>query len=392
MNAWLTIALLFITTLLEPAHPKPLTKLPPRPERFLTDNPLNTLVDSLVDQAIQQFMAKPQAVGLSLGIVRNGQTWVYNYGTVEKEKAQLPTSQTLYPIASITKTFTGALLAQAVVEKRMKLDDDIRKYLPGDYPNLEYAGQPIRLFQLLNHRSGLPFLMPSHSERFTNANTSASAVSMQHVPFNARNDFYSDLRQIKLDTIPGHRFRYSNTGAQLLGYILENVYNLSFEDLVHQKITQPLDMNNTSISLTPITQKRYAKGYNSCGAETLTNPDDLQAAGALKSTVDDMLKYVQWNVAEQSQSVKLTHQPTWSNGTTYSAGLNWQMLQSNNNRVIWQDGNIPGFSSLCVNYPELNLGLVILTNECDRKTASRVTSLSNQIARVLDERAVLLPN
>ncbi|MBD2699209.1 beta-lactamase family protein [Spirosoma sp. BT702] len=391
MNAWFTLALLLVTTLVEPAQPNALAELTTQPPKISSDNSLKNRVDSLVDQAIQQFMGTPQAVGLSLGIVQNGQTQVYNYGTVEKGRTQLPTSQTLYAIASITKTFTGALLAQAVVEKRLNLDDDVRKYLDGNYPNLAYEGHPIRLYHLLNHRSGLPFLLPSHPDVATNANTSASAISMQQERINPRSDFYAELHQVKLDTIPGHRFRYSNTGAQLLGYILEKVYSMPFEELVRQKIAQPLDMSSTKISLTPAEQARQAKGYDVCGNVTASDADELQAAGALKSTVDDMLKFVYWNVAEQSKPVRLTHQPTWSDGATYSAGLNWQMIQSGTNRVIWQDGNIPGFSSLCVNYPELNLGIIVLTNECDRTTAQRVTSMTNQIAKALDERAVLLP-
>lgn len=122
------------------------------------------------------------------------------------------------------------------------------------------------------------------------------------------------------------------------------------------------------------------------------NPDELQGAAALKSTVADMLKYIQWNVAEQAETAKLSHQPTWRSGRNYSAGLNWQMLRSGNYRMIWQDGNIPGFSSLCVNYPELNMGIVVLSNECDRRTASRVAALANQIMKSMDERAILLPN
>ncbi|GAB3704524.1 hypothetical protein GCM10027592_35970 [Spirosoma flavus] len=392
MNAWFTLALLLVTTLAEPVQPKHLPKLTARPPKVFSDNSLKNRVDSLVDQAIQQFMGTPQAVGLSLGIVQNGQTQVYNYGSVEKGRAQLPTGQTLYAIASITKTFTGALLAQAVVEKRLNLDDDIRKYLDGDYLNLAYKGHPIRLFHLLNHRSGLPFLLPSHPNVSTNTNTSASAISMQQERINSpRNDFYADLHQVKLDTIPGHRFRYSNTGAQLLGFILEKVYGLPFEELVRQKIAEPLAMSDTKISLSISEQSRQAKGYDSCGNITASDTDDLQAAGALKSTVDDMLKYISWNVAEQSKTVRLTHQPTWSDGATYSAGLNWQMIQTDHKRVIWQDGNIPGFSSLCVNYPELNLGIIVLTNECDRTTSQRITSMTNQIAKSLDERAVLLP-
>ncbi|WP_020594707.1 serine hydrolase domain-containing protein [Spirosoma panaciterrae] len=392
MNVWLTSVFLLVTLVAEPVHPKRLPIVVRLPEKASTDNPLATSVDSLVEQAAQQFMRMPQAVGLSIGIVKDGQTFVYNYGTTERGRHQLPTSQTIYPIASITKTFTGSLLAQAVVEGKVKLDDDVRTYLTGNYPNLAYQGHPIRLVHLINHRSGLPFLLPNKPEAFTNTNTPASAVAMELMRPYSRADFYADLHQIKLDTVPGVAFKYSNTGAQLLGYILERVYGQSFEQLVQEKLAQPLSMTDTKITLTTSAQTRMAKGYDCEGILMPDSPDELQAAGALKSTVADMLKYIQWHMAEQSLTTKLTHQPTWSNGRQYASGLNWQMLKSAENRVIWQDGNIPGFSSLCASYPEQHMGIVVFANECDRTTASRIKALTNQIINTLDDQAILLPN
>lgn len=390
MNAWLISAfLLFPYGLI---NPKRSIAIPTLVKKAFTDNPLQTSTDSIVDQAAQQFMTAPEAVGLSIGVFRDGQTYMYNYGTVDKDRQKLPTSQTIYPIASITKTFTGALLAQAAVEKKVNLGDDIRKYLTGHYPNLAYQGQPIRLFHLINHRSGLPFLLPDCPDAFTNTSLPSSAIATELLQHYTQADFFADLHTVRLDNAPGYTFKYSNAGAQLLGYILERVYNMPFEELVRLKITQPLAMHNTKITLTTSDQAGLAKGYNCDGEQMPTSPDQLQGASALKSTVADMLNYIQWHVAEQTEASKLTHRPTWGDANRYSAGLNWQILTSSGNRAIWQDGNIPGFSSLCVSYPELNMGIVILSNECDRKTASRITTLANQVARTLDERAVTLPN
>ena len=79
----------------------------------------------------------------------------YHYGTMDKKTMQLPDNQTIYEIGSITKTFTGTLLAQALLDKKISLDDDIRKYLPEKYPNLEYENQPILVKHLANHTSRL---------------------------------------------------------------------------------------------------------------------------------------------------------------------------------------------------------------------------------------------
>jgi CubicO group peptidase (beta-lactamase class C family) len=238
----------------------------------------------------------------------------------------------------------------------------------------------------------LPFLLPDRPDAFADTSVPSSAIATQLLQNYSRADFFADLHKVRLSRTPGSTFSYSNTGAQLLGYILERIYNMPFEELLSEKLTRPLVMNDTKITLTPLEKARFAKGYNCNGVLMPNSPDQLQGAGALKSTVTDMLNYIQWNVAEQTEASKLAHRPTWGDENRYSAGLNWQIRNVSGYRAIWQDGNIPGFSSLCVNYPELNMGIVVLSNECDRQTAFRIATLTNQIAKALDERAVMLPN
>jgi len=140
-----------------------------------------------------------------------------------------------------------------------------------------------------------------------------------------------------------------------MGYILERVYGMPYEDLLKKKILGPLKMRDTTITLEPQQRDRMAKGYDEKGSLMPDSPDQLQGAGAIKSTVNDMLKYGQWQVEEKDEAVKLSHQPEYPSGN-YSAGLNWQMMSSAGNRIVWQDGNIPGFTSLCINLPELKIG------------------------------------
>ena len=90
-------------------------------------------VASIVSRSADKFLkSAPQSVGLSIGVLKDGKAYTYNYGTIEKGKKNPTSANTLYQIASITKTFTGTLLAQAVIEKKVKFDDDVRKYLNGD--------------------------------------------------------------------------------------------------------------------------------------------------------------------------------------------------------------------------------------------------------------------
>lgn len=349
-------------------------------------------VDKAVAGAAAAFMADARAVGLSVGVIQGGKSHSYHFGTISKNHRQVANDRTIYPIASLTKTFTGTLLAQAQRDGKLKLDDDIRKYLDGDYPNLAFEQKPIRIYHLVNHLSGLPRLLPDKPE--------ASPDFKSEVPYPhrldaivagaTRADFYADLHRVKLASAPGTRFQYSNAAAQLAGYILERVYGISFETLVRQRIATPLGMRDTFITPTDQQKQRVAAGFDETGSLQAYPPEQYQAAGALKSTLPDMLAYARWQLAEQDPTVRLAHQPTYSDGN-YAAGLNWQMLNSRARRVIFQDGSLPGFASLLVIHPESGIAIVLLSNEIDSGTLGRLRALANGVAKALDADTVAVP-
>lgn len=352
-----------------------------------------SLAATVNNAASQFFKDTPQAVGLSIGVVKEGRVYTSNYGTVEKGRARMPNSDTIYPIASITKTFTGTLLAQAALEKKVNLDDDVRKYLRGKYPNLEFEGHPIRLFDLLDHRSGLPFFLPDTRETqpdFAGGDVPWTARISEQTKNYTQDDFFIDLHKVRLTFVPGEKFSYSNAGAQLIGYILEDLYGIPYEALLKKKVLGPMKMYSTTITLKPQQKDHLARGYDEKGQLMPEIGGELQGAGALKSSVNDMLKYAQWQMAEENEAVKLSHKPQFTSGT-YSAGLNWQILQSGSKRLIWQEGNINGFNSLCLIEPERSLGLVILANEEDRTSAHNLSVMTNRILNELDGDAILLP-
>ena len=346
-------------------------------------------VKAVVDTAAQTFMqANPQAAGMSIGVIADGQTYSFNYGTTELGQAKAPTDKTLYPIASITKTFTGTLLAQAEMEGKLKLDDDIRLYLDGDYPNLEVDGRPIHIADLVDHRSGLPFFIPDRPETQpvpgdTPWLTRVDAIAKIY----SRADFYADLHQVKLAGKPGEVVHYSNAGAMLAGYILERIYGVPYTTLVERNILQPLGMTDSAFKPT---LGSVAKGYDGTGREMPNGSEVLAAAGGLKSDVTDMLKYAAWQLAQSDPAVKLSHQHYAESGN-YAAGLNWQMLTAPDKRVIWQTGNIEGFHSYCIVEPELKLALVVLFNEGDDKSMPAHGVMVNQILQGLNPDAMLLP-
>lgn len=342
--------------------------------QVISDNPLTTKVDSLVQSALSDFMQNNARVNVEAGVFANGQQYTYRYSN----KA-LPAPNTRYEIGSITKTFTGYLLAKAVIEKRVKLDDDIRFYLNGDYPNLEYKGHGIQMKHLISHVSGLPFMLPEHNDLFQQPQDSIPFIVVRSQENYGTAAFLNDLHQVKLDTIPGYKFKYSNTGAQLLGIMLERIYGISYDQLVRKYITRPQHMKYTTTE-TPSNKKDVAKGYNGNGIVMPYIPPFTLAAGGVYSSVPDMLQYIRLHLDENNRAVLLTHQPAWGDFSSFAVGLNWQMNKTMKGaRRIWQSGGTFGFSSYCVIYPDLNVGIVLLSNEADQTAQEGLGAAAGKI-------------
>ena len=334
-----------------------------------------------IQQLGKAFVQEKPHVGLSIGISQNGQTYFYNFGTTVQGQQQVPTAQTRYEIASISKTFTSLLLAQAVGEHRVQLTDDIRKYLPGRYPNLAYKGYPIRLIDLANTTSGLPDNLPESSQAWQDA-------SPDSIPFRILRStqgyttaqFYQYLATITLTVRPGVAPQHSNVAAYLLGCILENVYQLPYTQLVQQRIERPLGLPNG------FTSAGVATGYNAHGQAMplLGDAPPTQVTAGLKYGTAAMLKYVQYQLAEQDAAVRLSHQPAWGSLAAQAVGLNWNLDQTvDSQRRLWASGGAFGSASYCELYPSLRLGLVLLTNESDPTTQDQLRVLAHQLVVAL---------
>ncbi|MFI5160580.1 MAG: serine hydrolase domain-containing protein [Sphingobacteriales bacterium] len=328
--------------------------------RVANDNPLKTHLDSAVHYGTVDFMLTHHLVGLSIGVVSHGRKYFYNYGTVEKGKAQQPSSRTIFELASITKTFTGILLAQAVLDHKISPDDDIRKFMPGAFPNLQYQGHPLRVVNLANHTSGLPLELP-------NLDTFKDEFKVLKMYDDYTNDkFFADLRTVKIDTLPGVNYGYSNAGMKLLGIILEKVYGLTYQQLLKKYITGPLDMPATRTEQVISDTTSYTKGYN---ADGMTMPHGnwnmFGGAAAIISDSRDMANYVAANIDETMPAIRLAHKQTFTNGD-FTLGLGWQISRSTNNGTrIWKSGGALGFRSYCAVVPDKKIGMIWLSNRSD---------------------------
>ncbi|OUJ74907.1 serine hydrolase domain-containing protein [Hymenobacter crusticola] len=342
----------------------------------------NAQVDTVLQRLGRGFMAQPARVGLSVGIIKDGQTYFYNFGEVEKGKGQAPTQRTVYEIASISKTFASLLLAQAIIEQRVKATDDIRKYLGPTYANLAYQGQPIRLIHLANTTSALPDNLPDLTAFYKQVNPdSVAVVANRKLKNYTKQNFYEDLRRVKPDTIPGVVPRHSNVATQLLAYILEGVYQAPYQELLAKYIEKPCGMQDAHAFETEASL--LATGYNENGSHMANQSiATMQASGGLRYSVANMVKYLHYQLNERTKAVALTHQPTWGTPEGEAIGYNWNIAKTvDSKRTLFHSGGSFGFASHCAFYPELGLGIVLLTNESDRNTQASLYDLSDQIVQ-----------
>jgi len=346
-----------------------------------TDNRLKTPLDSLVQRSVSAFMQNNSRVGISVGIIKNGKKFIYNYGSTERDKQDLPTEHTVYELASITKTFGATLLAKAVLDKKVKMNDDIRKYLKEDYPNFEYNGTPITLLNLANLTSGLPNWMPD-KDLFGKAHPDDIPYILDSVhTVYSRQDFYRDLHQVKLKALPGSISRHCNTAAQLLGFIMEDLYNDSYENLLKKHFVKPLKMKNTCLLKSGEVSLKMAKGYDGKGRiMPIIDWEDLRVAASIASSTSDMLKYMVFQLNEKDPVVALSHQPTFGKIEDGAIALNWKVkITEDGRRSISHTGGSLGFSSYMVFYPDLNSGIVLLSNEADPGTQNELINLADKI-------------
>lgn len=363
-------------------------------------------LDTLIDRLGVKFIKDRQAVGLSIVVYANGRTCFYNFGSTEIGKTQVPTENTVYEIGSITKTFVGLVLANAVLEHKVSLDDDIRKYLKDGYPNLEYRGNPITLVHLANTTSLLPDWLPELPPEWKNLPAdSALALKIKRYDQLTRKDFFHALRSVKLDTVPGTRRHHSNAGAQLLAYILESVYKMPLEKLIKKYISTPFKLNSTSF-LPSKNPEHTATGYTASNKAAVSESamPYFQYAGGVGSTARDMVNYIKSLLDTASKAalpcLKKTVDVDASTGQVtamrpdnvatpdvYSAALNWFKYQSSvSGSQIWADGGTNGFNSYLVIYPYLKSGVIVMANKSDERIFKALPAMTYEISKAIGQK------
>jgi CubicO group peptidase (beta-lactamase class C family) len=321
-----------------------------------SDNPLKTSLDSAINIVASKFMIYNKPPALSVGVVVNGFMHVYNYGSLKKGEHILPTVNTYYEIGSIIKTFTSRLLAKAVIDKMVSLDDDVRKYLHGNYANLQYQNHPIRLKDLASYASALPAYQILRPFDESTPQTAAAFFKTYAI-----DSFLTDISRVKLDTIPGTRYTYSTAGFNLLAYVLSNIYHKPFPELIQQYIAKPLSMKRTKSFLSVTDKKDFPVGFNAQGVLQADITGPIDTLDVLYSTVHDMLLYLKNNMDTTDPVIALSHKQ-FSDAPNNEAGLGWFLYKTPLGNAIGKGGNSVHMSCRAWAIPEKKAGMVCFTN------------------------------
>lgn len=299
-----------------------------------------------------------RTVGIVAGVIDPSGRRVVSYGSLEKGGARKVDGDTLFEIGSVTKVFTSLLLADMVRRGEVALDDPVAKYLPAGTKVPERGGKQITLVDLATHTSGLPRL-PTNMEPRDPGNPYADYDAAR---------LYAFLAGYQLPRDIGSRFEYSNLGAGLLGHALSRRAGMDYETLVRTRITEPLHMDSTAITLTPALKARLATGYDP-NLAPVSNWDlgVLQGAGALRSTANDLLKLLAAELGYIPTPLKPDMDAMLA--TLRGAGapkaeqaLGWQVFGFPQGEIVNHNGGTGGYRTYLAFDPKRRLGVVVLSN------------------------------
>jgi CubicO group peptidase (beta-lactamase class C family) len=333
--------------------------------------PVDLLRANGFDDWVRSVMDEWHVPGVAVGAVKDGEVVLlegYGYRDVERELPVTPS--TLLAIGSNSKSFTVVLMAQLVEEGKLDWNKPVREYLPDFQLHDEYASQNMRVRDLVTHVSGLP----RHDGLWYGRTFD-------------REELYHRLRYLEPSTTFRGVWQYQNLMFMTAGYLVEEITGRSWDDLVHERIFEPLGMTRSNTTVTRMEGSgdfAYPYLYNDGELHKVPfrNIDNVGPAGSINSSVEEMLHYVQMHIddgeyegtrilSEEGQRLMETPQSVPPQGaiwqydeeigpTTYGMALSVSNYRGH--RLVQHGGGIDGFISQMSWLPDQRIGVVVLTN------------------------------
>jgi D-alanyl-D-alanine-carboxypeptidase/D-alanyl-D-alanine-endopeptidase len=299
-----------------------------------------------------------KVVGIVVATIGPNVREVVPYGTMAKERVDTVDGDTVFEIGSITKVFTSLILADMVLHDEVKLDTPVAALLPSSVKVPQRNGKQITLRDLAMHVSGLPRMPPAYKP---------ADMENPFVGFGTA-QLYGFLSGYTLTREIGAQYEYSNLGVGLLAYALARKAGMSYSELVRIRILDPLGMTSTSITLGEDQRRRLATGYDGALFPAKNwDFDALAGAGALRSTANDLLKFLAANLeitnTPLTQAMRLMRSVRHATESPdMDILLGWHVWKRYGVEIFWHNGVTGGYWSFIGFDPVNKAGAVVLSN------------------------------
>ena len=294
-------------------------------------------------------------LGTVIGIIDKDGTRYYSFGQKSLLDDSKPDKNSIFEIGSVTKTFTSSLLSDLNLKGEIRIQDSIQTYLPIFKNVVAKNHKIITLENLSTHTSGLPrdpFNMDVNND-----------YRYRDYSIEKLNNFLSNYT---LDSIP-NTYSYSNLGVLIIEQAIESKMNQTYESLIMERVTTILGMTDTEFKVSKDKRSRLVTGYKNGKETDELDIGEFQAMGGLRSTAQDMLKFLGAQLGmyptSLSDALQETHKIHFEDDNN-AMGLGWEILKrkESGKTIHYHKGSTPGFTAFAGFNIEDQIGVVVLNN------------------------------
>lgn len=347
---------------------------------------------------VQNKLEKTKVVGASIAIIKDNKIHQYiNYGHTNPSKEKKVDPNTVFQIASLSKTVTATSVMELYESGKLNLDVSINQYIPFEIENPNYPDSKITIRMLLDHTSGIADNWDILNSLYTISNGGGdSPISLEEftMEYLLEEGKWYNQEENYTKSKPGESFVYSNVGYGLLGYIVEQVSGVAFDEYTKLAMFKPLGMENSEWLIKQINTDNIAMPYSK-GKEIPLYSFPTYPDGSLKTTILDFSKFLT-SMSTEKDGVKILSEDTiqemftpHSNEGTQTLGWSYSILDDlfmkglNNGEIIGHTGSDPGLFSLALYNRDKGTGLIIFMNH-EVKLEPRTINLYIMIKRLVE--------
>ena len=331
---------------------------------------------SSINEEVDKLLSTSEMTALTVTFVSDDTVSTYHFG--QFADGSMPSDNTIYDIGSITKTHVGLLLAQAVSDGLIGLDTPVSQYLDTiNNDALTFQDTQITVRHLATHTSGLPTDLSCGND---NLKPDERLVCLNN---HDDEDLLNVLNEYKLQDKPGKKYQYSNSGIRIIGLILEDLYDKSLEQLLHDIVFKLTGQIETYTHLTENQQDRWRRGSHENGLPTPDASGYFNAAGGLKSTAQDMGRYISFYLNSDNQLAKKTLTLLAEEEDGLGRAYMWNTFRLDSEGQYYHGGGTFGTSAWISIYPKEKLGIFLVTPYASAPAQEQLNMASNNIIEIV---------